>query len=76
MSIDAHVACRPTQTLALAIRNMLLGLGVAVLLRHAKIDDKDRVGRLGRGSPDQEVVGLDIAVDEILLVNGLDASEL
>jgi len=50
---------------------VLLGLRVAVLLGHAEIDHVNDVGGFGSGTSDQEVIGLDIAVDEILLMNSL-----
>jgi hypothetical protein len=46
------------------------------LLRHAEIDNVNDVCSLGAGSTDQEIVRLDIAIDEILLVDGLDSREL
>ena len=38
MSVDAHVPCRPAQALSFAIRYMLFGFRIAVLLGHAEID--------------------------------------
>lgn len=55
---------------------MLLGFGIPVLLGHTEIDDVDHIGGLRARATDEEVVGLDITVDEVLLVNGLDAREL
>jgi len=74
--VDAHVARRARQALALAVRDVLLRLGVAVLLGHAKVDDVDRVGVLRPRPADEEVVGLDVAVDQVLLVDRLHAREL
>lgn len=93
MSIDAHVPSSATQTLAFAIGYVLLGLRVAILLCHTKIDHMDNcvwilssriperlvpltIGALSCWSPYQEVVWLDIAVDEVLLVDGLHACNL
>ena len=76
VGVDAHVACSPTKTLAFPVGNVLLRLGVAVLLRHAKINDMHHVGRLCPWAPDEEVVRLDIAVDEVTLVDRLYAREL
>lgn len=42
---------------------MLLRLGVTVLLSHSKIDNVDDIRGLGAWSADEEVVGLDVAVD-------------
>ena len=74
--VDTHVASSARQGLALAVRDVLLGLGVTVLLGHAEIDDMDDVGGLGRRAADEEVVRLDIAVDQVLLMNCLHARKL
>lgn len=42
---------------------MLLGLGVAILFSHTKVDDMDDIGGLGARAADQEVVGLDVTVN-------------
>lgn len=76
MGVDAHVTGCSRQGLALAVGNVLLGLRIAVLLSHAEIDDMDDIGGLGAGPTDEEIVGLDIAVYEVLLVDCLDAGEL
>nr|POF16451.1 hypothetical protein CFP56_23969 [Quercus suber] len=75
MRVDAHVAGGAGQALAFAVGDMLFGLGITVLFRHAKVDDVDDVLCFGVGSTDEEVVGLDVAVDQVLLVDGLDAGE-
>ena len=41
MGIDTHVSCRTTQALPFPVRNVLLGLGIPILLRHTEIDDVD-----------------------------------
>lgn len=46
MSVDAHVPSRAAQTLPFPVRYMLLRLGVAVLLRHTKVDDVDHCHRI------------------------------
>jgi len=73
MRVDTHVSSGSGERLALSVGNVLLGLGIAVLLGHSKVYNVDDIGALGAGAADQEVVGLDIAVDEVLLVDGLDA---
>lgn len=73
MGIDTHVTGSTGQRLSLAVGNVLLGLGVAVLLGHAKIDHVDDIGCLGTRSSNQEVVRLDITVDEVLFVYRLDS---
>jgi hypothetical protein len=72
MSINTHVSSGTREGFALAVWNVLLGLRVAILLRHAKIDDVDDVGCLGTRAANEEIVGLDVTVDEVLLVYGLD----
>jgi hypothetical protein len=72
MGVDAHVSSGTGERLAFPVRDVLLRLGVTVLLRHTKVDDVDDIGALGAGAADKEVVGLDVAVDEVLLVDGLN----
>jgi len=55
---------------------MLFCLGVAVLLGHAEVNDMDHVGMFAVRLADQEVVGFDIAVDQVLFVNRLDTRQL
>lgn len=76
VGVDTHVTGRTRQRLAFSVGNVLLRLGITVLLRHTKVDDVDDVGSLGARAADQEVVGLDVTVDEVLLVDGLDAGQL
>lgn len=75
VGVDGHVTGGSTERLALTVRDVLLRLWVTVLLGHAEVDDVDNVGSLGAGAADEEVVGLDIAVDQILLVDGLHARQ-
>lgn len=75
VGVDTHIARRPRQRLSLPVGDMLLRFGVSVLLGHSEVDDMDDIGRLGGGAADKEVVGLDIAIDQILLVDGLDAGK-
>lgn len=76
MGVDTHVAGCTRQRFSLTIRDMLLGLWITILLGHAKVDDMDNVGGLGIRAADEEVVGLDVTVDQIFLVDRLDAREL
>ena len=76
MGVDTHVTSGTRERLAFSVRDVLLRLGVTVLLRHTKVDDVDDIGALGAGAADKEVVGLDVAVDEVLLVDGLDTRQL
>jgi len=75
MGVDAHVSCGTGKRLPLAVRNVLLGLRVTVLLGHAEVNNVNNVGSFAVGPSDQEVVRLDIAVDEVLLVDGLHAGQ-
>lgn len=71
MCVDGHVPGGTGQGLPLAVRNVLLCLGVAILFGHAKIDYMDDVGSLCARLTDEEVVRFDITVDEVLLVDCL-----
>ena len=71
MSVDAHVSSCAGQCFSFTVGDVLFGLGVSVLLGHAKIHDVDDIGRFRVGSPDKEVVGFDVSIDEILLVDSL-----
>jgi hypothetical protein len=76
MRVDTHVPGGTGERLTFPIGNVLLRLGVTILLGHAKVDHVDHVGALGARTPDEEVVGLDVPVDEVLLVDSLDARQL
>jgi hypothetical protein len=73
MCVDTHISGGTGKGFALPVRDMLFRFWVAVLLRHAEIDDMDDIGGFCAGSADQEVVGLDVTVDEVLLMDGLDS---
>jgi hypothetical protein len=55
---------------------VLFRLWVTVLLGHTKIDHMDDTSSLGSRSANKEVVWLDVAVDQILLVDGLHTGKL
>jgi hypothetical protein len=55
---------------------VLLGLGISVLLGHAKVDDVNHICSLGARSSDEEVVRFNIAIDQILFVDCLDTRKL
>lgn len=76
MGVDAHVTGGSRETLSLSVGDVLLRLGVAVLLGHAEVDYMNDVGSLGLRATNQEVVGLDVAVDEVLLVDSLHSRQL
>lgn len=73
MGVDAGVARRARQVLVLTVGNVEMRLGVAVLLGEAKIDDVDLIAALADAH--QEVVGLDVAMDEGLGMDVLDARD-
>lgn len=73
--VDAHVARRARQALVLAVRDVLLGLRVDVLLGQAKVDDVDGVLPLAARPPNQEVLRLHVAVDEALGMHILHARD-
>lgn len=72
MGVDTHVSSSSREGFSLAVGDMLLGLGVTVLLGHAEIDDVNDTRGLSTRSADEEVVGLDVSVNEVLLMDGLD----
>ena len=76
MGVDAHVTRCARQRLAFPVRNVLLRLWITVLFGHAKIDDVDDISGLRLWTANKEVVGLDIAVDQVLLVDSLDTGQL
>lgn len=76
VGINAHVAGSSAKRLALAVRYMLFSLGVAVLFGHAKVDDMNHVGVFAVWLADQKVVGLDVAVDQVLFMDRLDTRQL
>jgi hypothetical protein len=76
VGVDTHVTSSTRKRLALPVRDVLLRLGITVLLGHTEVDNVDHVGALGARAPDEEVVGLDVPIDEVLLVDGLDSRQL
>ena len=74
VGVDGGVACGARQVLVLAVGDVLMCAGVAVLLGQAEVDDVDQVALLAQAH--QEVVGLHVAVDEVLGVDVLDAADL
>jgi len=69
MCVDAHVTRSACQTLVFPIRYVLVRLWVDVLLRKAKVDDVDDVLFFVRLPPNEKVLWLDVAVDQVLLVD-------
>lgn len=54
---------------------MLLGSGVSVLLGHTKINNVNDVGGFRARAANEKVVGFDITVDEVSLMDGLDSGQ-
>lgn len=76
MGVDTHVTRCTGQRFPFTIGDVLLGLGISVLLGHAKVNYVNHVGSLGAWSSDEEVVRFDIPVDQILFVDCLDTRKL
>jgi hypothetical protein len=76
MRVDTHVASGTRKRFAFPVRDVLLRLGVTVLLGHTKVDNVDNIGALRARAADKEVIGLDVPVDEVLLVDGLNSRQL
>jgi len=73
MRVDGHVPRCARQRLAFSVWNVLLGFRVSILLSHAKVDHVNDIDGFRIRSPNEEVIRLDVAVDEILLVDGLNS---
>ena len=74
VGVDGGVARSARQVLVLPVRNVKVRLRVPVLLGQTEIDDVDLVATLPNAH--QEVVGLDVAVNEVARVDVLDARDL
>ena len=73
MRIDGGISGRAGQVLVLTIRDVEVCLRVTVLLGQAEVDDVDLIASLADAH--EEVVGLDVAVDEGLGMDVLDAGD-
>ena len=76
MGVDTHVTRRTGKRLALPVRDVLLRLGVTVLLGHTEVHDVNNISTLRAWSANEEVIRLDIAINEVLLMNGLNPRQL
>jgi hypothetical protein len=72
--VDGGVPGRARQVLVLPVWNVLVGAVVAEFLSQAEVDGVHQVALLAQ--PHEEVVGLDVAVDEVFAVDVLDATHL
>ena len=73
MRVDGSIPSGAGQVLVLSVRDVEMGLWVAVFLGQTKVNDVDLVASLADAH--EEVVGLDVAVDEGLGVDVLDAGD-
>jgi len=73
MGVDAGVPCRSGKIFVLSVRNVLSGPVVTVLLGQSEIDEEEFVAVTTDAH--EEVVGLDVSVDEILVVNVFDSAD-
>lgn len=76
MSVNTHITSGTRETFAFSIRDVLLCFRISVLFCHAKIDKENIVSGLSAGLADQKVVWLNITVNEVVIVNGLNTSKL
>lgn len=74
MGVDGSVSSRAGQVLVLSVGDVKVRLRVAVLLSETKVDDVDLVASFADAH--EEIVGLDIAVDEVARMDVLDAGDL
>lgn len=71
MSVDACVTGSTSQVLVLTVWNVKVSLWIAILFGKTKVDDIDLIATLADAH--EKVVRLDIAMNEALSVNVLDA---
>ena len=74
VSVDGGVAGSSSEILVLSVRDMKMGLGVTELLGETEIDDIDLIASLSDAH--EEVVGFDIAMNEISRVDIFDTRNL
>lgn len=74
MSVDGGVSRGTGEVLVLSVRDMEVCLRVAVFLGETEIDDVDLVPAFADAH--QEVVGLDVAVDEVAGMDVFDTGDL
>lgn len=74
--VDAHVPGSSGQGFSFSVWDMLFRLRIAILLGHAKVNHVNNICCFGTGPADEKVVGFDVAVDQVLLVYGLDSRKL
>lgn len=55
---------------------MLLGFWISVLFRHAEVYNVNNICCFRIWSANEKVVGFDVSIDQVLLVDRLDAGQL
>ena len=73
VGVDTGVTSGTSQVLVLTVRDVEVSLGVTVLLGQTEVNNVDLISTLANAH--EEVVGLDVAVDERLGVDVLDAGD-
>ena len=74
VGVDGGVARSSGEILVLSVRNVKMGLGVTELLGETEIDDIDLISTLSNAH--EEVVGFDIAMNEVPRVDIFDTRNL
>lgn len=74
MRVDRSVTSCSSQVLVLAVWDVQVGLGIAILLGKTEIDDVDLIATLS--NTHEEVVGFDVTMDEVARVDVLDTGDL
>lgn len=74
MGVDGGVASSASQVFVFAVRDVLVGASISVLLGQAKVNDVNKVALLPQAH--KEVVRLDVSVDEVLGVDVFDTADL
>lgn len=76
MCVNAHVACRSSQTLVLPVGDVFFGLGVYIFFGQTKVNDVDGVLPLASRPPNKKVFRFHISINEALGVNILHPCNL
>lgn len=74
MGVDGSVASSASQVFILAIRDVLVGASISVLLGQPKVNDVNKVALLPQTH--KEVVRLDVSVNEVLGVYVFNTADL
>jgi hypothetical protein len=72
--VYACITCRSRQILILSVRDMKVGLGIAILLGKTKVDGIDLITTFS--NTHQEVVRLDVTMNEIFRMDIFNAGYL